>query len=131
MRVLVVEPDGLTGLMVTALFNRVPGYQAAWAKEENEAMALVDRQTFDVAICETRLRHGDGLVVGERLASRGLAVILVTTHDSAQLPPCRWAVGVLEKPFNEMSLRQAVNLITLSKQNKPLGDLPPHFRRFS
>ena len=130
MRVLVVEPDGLTGMMVTALLNRVVDCQASWVREEGEALSLVDRQGFDAAICETRLRQGDGMAVGKQLASKGIAVVLTTTFDASQLPPCDWAVGCLEKPFNESSLMQVVSLISRTRQNQPIGDLPPHFRRF-
>jgi CheY-like chemotaxis protein len=131
MKVLVVEPDGLTGMTFATLLNATPGYEAQWAKNESQAATLIARHAFDIVLCENRLKCGSGETLAKHLAQRGLAVVLTTTADTSCLPPLPWAAGCFEKPFDSHDLLQGLDVVRRIRQGLPPGKIPPNFRLFA
>ena len=83
MHVLLVEDDPLLGRGVEAALRRW-GHSTEWARDGEAALALADREDFDLILLDLALPRVGGLDVLRTLRRRGLRVpVLVTTARDA------------------------------------------------
>lgn len=108
---------------------RDQGYQLDTAMSKAEAIAALERKTYDVALCDIRLRDGDGFEVLAhcRQRSAGTAVILITGYgsvDSAVEAIRAGAFDFLTKPLIdaelELAIQRALNQRKVIEENKAL-----------
>lgn len=114
-RILVIddEPDHRTTLR--GILERTAAVVETYG-EPAEALAAVEREPFDVAICDLRLPGADGLEVMAELLARQprLPVVILTAYPtSASCAEAlqRGAAAYLEKPFAPEALRALIGTI--------------------
>ena len=76
-RILVVDDDPTIRQVVSLTLARMGGYEVVVAANVDEASALCDTRTFDLAIIDRRLPGGDGVVFAEGVRDRGGAARIV------------------------------------------------------
>ncbi len=109
---LVVDDNALNGRLTSALLRRL-GWQAQVAEDGLQALALLERQRFDLLLLDLRLPALDGEEVCSRvrkqLSLTQLPVVAYTGHATPQERSSLVAAGfddLLLKPtsFNDMQL---------------------------
>lgn len=106
--ILVVDDDkNLTELIRMRLESA--NYKVAIALKEEDAIAAVKEQVFDLSIVDLRLIHRDGLALMEEfhLINPDMPVIILTAHgsvESAVEAMKRGAYSYLTKPFDSQQL---------------------------
>jgi CheY-like chemotaxis protein len=109
---LVVDDNALNGRLASALLRRL-GWQAQVAEDGLQALALLERQHFDLLLLDLRLPALDGEEVCSRvrkeLSLTQLPVVAYTAHATPQERSSLVAAGfddLLLKPtsFNDMQL---------------------------
>lgn len=120
-RILIIEDEPLTAFDNEVMI-RDAGYEVVATHDDYaEAVAALDRGPVDLILSDVRLR-GDrtGLDLAEEARRRGIPLLFVTGHppDNA----CDLALGCLRKPYNERTLRAALEAVDehlAGKQPRP------------
>jgi NtrC-family two-component system response regulator AlgB len=115
MRVLVVDDDRNIRTTLRLCLEGA-GCHAVEASTAEAAVEAVERETFDLAFLDLRLREASGLDVLPRLlaARAGLEVVVITayaTFDTAVEAMRRGAVDYLPKPFTPAQIRHVVDQV--------------------
>jgi two-component system, NtrC family, response regulator AtoC len=110
--VLVADDDTVARDLLVEVLER-EGYRVRAAGGGAEAIALAERELFDVALVDLRMPDADGLVVLERLVAREPppAVLILTAFaamDTAIEAIRRGAYDYLSKPFRLEEIKRAV-----------------------
>ncbi|HEX2055556.1 MAG TPA: sigma-54 dependent transcriptional regulator [Nitrospiraceae bacterium] len=112
-RILVVDDDeGLLHLLRMRL--SAMGFAVTPCTTGQDALDAANREVFDIAITDLRLRGEDGLNLTEELlrTQPGLPVIILTAHGSipnAVEAMQRGAFGYLTKPFDDRELKATID----------------------
>lgn len=115
MNILVIDDEAsLRHTLRTSL--DILGHQAAEASNRNEAVAMLRRRPFEVALLDLRLAQEQGLDLLPMLLSvtPGLAVVIVTAYatiETAVEAMRRGATDYLPKPFTPDQLRLVLDRI--------------------
>jgi len=110
--VLVADDDAVARDLLVEVLER-EGYRVRAAGGGVEAIALAEREIFDVALVDLRMPDADGLAVLERLVGRepAPAVLILTAFaamDTAIEAIRRGAYDYLSKPFRLDEIKRAV-----------------------
>ena len=106
-RILLVEDEATTQQLLANVLRR-EGYSIDVAPGVAEAMNLVARQPYELAIVDWRLPDGDGLLVADRAADLG-AKTLVMSGYLFQMPAGRaMRHETLMKPLRPSEILAAV-----------------------
>jgi CheY-like chemotaxis protein len=111
--ILIVEDEPLIAMMLEDFLDSLGHDVVATCESVEEALALVDRGGFDVAIIDVQLKEGKTVwPVADRLADSGKPFVLAT-GGHVEPPPERHAnAPVLSKPYTidaiEPALAEAV-----------------------
>jgi DNA-binding NtrC family response regulator len=110
--VLVADDDAVARELLVEVLER-EGYRVRAAADGTEAIALAEREVFDVALIDLRMPDTDGLAVLERLVARepAPAVLILTAFaamDTAIEAIRRGAYDYLSKPFRLDEIKRAV-----------------------
>ena len=110
--VLVADDDAVARDLLVEVLER-EGYRVRAAGGGAEAIALGERELFDVALVDLRMPDADGLAVLERLVARepAPAVLILTAFaamDTAIEAIRRGAYDYLSKPFRLEEIKRAV-----------------------
>ncbi|HFD39310.1 MAG TPA: response regulator transcription factor [Anaerolineae bacterium] len=121
-RVLVVDDDQDTRDLVTEILAQ-EGYQVRSCTTGEEAIALLERETFDLILSDIKMPGINGIELLRHVRARGLdtIVILMTAYASVEtaVQALRGeAFDYLVKPFSLMELRQRVRH-ALQARTKP------------
>ncbi len=113
--VLVVD-DEINFLTLLRWFLSQRGYAVATASSADEALALLDRQSFKVALLDVRLGNVDGIDLLEQLiqCAPEIKVIMMTAYPtvaSIKLAFDKGAVRYLTKPVDLPELAEAIRLV--------------------
>ena len=116
MRVLVVDDEKNIRATLEVCLEGM-GCQVRAAATAEAALAALDREPFDLAFLDLRLRDASGLDLLPRLLALRpeLAVVIITafaTFDTAVDAMRRGAVDYLPKPFTPAQIRQVVEEVT-------------------
>ena len=116
MRVLVVDDEKNIRATLEVCLEGM-GCQVRAAATAEAALAALDREPFDLAFLDLRLRDASGLDLLPRLLALRpeLAVVIITafaTFDTAVDAIRRGAVDYLPKPFTPAQIRQVVEAVT-------------------
>jgi two-component system response regulator GlrR len=130
-KILVVDDDpNLLELIRMRLESA--GYEVAAVRDEEEALALVKAQIFDLCIVDLMLAHGDGVSLMEEFHAINPEVpaIILTAHgsiDNAVEAMRRGAHSYLTKPFEPrdllMQIERAIQHRRLNSEIKRLKEL--------
>nr|WP_276607519.1 response regulator [Limisphaera ngatamarikiensis] len=114
-RILVVDDEPLV-CEAMAMMLSFDGHQVQTAQTGAEALALLERQTFDLVITDYAMpeMRGDELVRHISARWPHLPVLMVTAHAevlAAERVPLPGVSMVLSKPFMLDTLRQAIEQV--------------------
>jgi CheY-like chemotaxis protein len=110
-RVLIVEDDALTALMLSHLITDMGCEVCGMASTGPRGLALADYHRPDLALVDVRLAKGtDGLLAARRMRRElHLAVMIISGSDLADYPD--WPAGelpLIRKPFDTAQITAAV-----------------------
>jgi CheY-like chemotaxis protein len=107
--VLVVEDDPVIALVAEAALRHIGSRQVALAASQDEALKLLRRQRFDLALLDVNLGTHDSAGVARRLARLGTPAIVTTGYsDIEQLAPPLRRLPHLCKPYDQDDLARAI-----------------------
>lgn len=123
-RVLIIEDEPLTAFDNEVMLKDA-GYEVVATHDDyEEAVAALDREQVDLILSDVRLRgEKTGIELAEEARRRGIPLMFITGHppDNAH----ELCVGCLIKPYNERTLRSALEAIdkhlTGEKSKPPKG----------
>lgn len=129
MRILLVEDDASIVRALSELL-RSEGYETAHAARQDDAIDLLKRERFDLALLDVTLAQGTGFAVcaAARDAAPGMPVIFLTASDdeySTVMGLDMGAVDYVAKPFRVRELlsriKAALRLTGMASQRLCLG----------
>ena len=111
LRILVAEDNALIGMLLEQMLTTMGHEVCAVEATERATIASAARCQPDLVIADGVLREGSGISAVETiLRSRSVAHIFVTGDHTAVRMRMPNAI-ILEKPFNEVSLEQAIRQV--------------------
>ncbi|MBO6936320.1 MAG: response regulator [Deltaproteobacteria bacterium] len=126
-RILVVDDDPTIRQVVSLTLARMGGYEVVVAANVDEASALCETRTFDLAIIDRRLPGSDGVAFAEGVRDRGGAARIViysgtgpTSEDEGSDVDDWW-----EKPLTSQELVDAVEQILAKPARSSASDAEP------
>ncbi|HUM17771.1 MAG TPA: response regulator [Candidatus Nitrosotalea sp.] len=120
-RILVVDDDAVLREVLTAALSG-DGYEVVAACDGSEALALLERQPYDLVLSDLRMPHVDGPSLYEtlrtrhrfpvRFATKLPRVIFMTGNAAEHTEFLRGTTDpILEKPFPLRVIRQMVSVL--------------------
>jgi CheY-like chemotaxis protein len=107
-RILVVEDEALIAMDLQALLEEA-GYQVLGPANSTEAaLAIIDKETPDLALLDVNLGRSDAFGVAAVLIERKTEVIFLTGHTAHKLPQAHRHLPLVSKPYLPQVLLQAV-----------------------
>lgn len=131
MRILLVEDDRAIVSSLTDLLAS-EGYGVATASTQDEALALLDAQRFDLALLDIGLPQGNGFAVcaAARDAAPEMSIIFLTASDDEYSTVAGLDMGAVDyvaKPFRPRELLSRIRVALRARQGAAalltLGDL--------
>ena len=110
-RVLVVEDEMLIGMLLEDMLTDLGHEVAAIVPRLKEAMAAVDRETYDLAILDVHLHGESAFPVADALIAKGKPFIFATGYGEWGLPENYRSRPVLQKPFAKDDLERLLNAL--------------------
>jgi CheY-like chemotaxis protein len=107
-RVLVVEDEMLIGMLLEDMLTDLGHEVAAIIPRLKEAMAAVDRETYDLAILDVHLHGESAFPVAEALIAKGTPFVFATGYGERGLPENYRGRPVLQKPFAKDDLERVL-----------------------
>jgi len=107
-RVLVVEDEMLIGMLLEDMLTDLGHEVAAIIPRLKEAMAAVDRETYDLAILDVHLHGESAFPVAEALIAKGIPFVFATGYGERGLPENYRGRPVLQKPFAKDDLERVL-----------------------
>ena len=107
-RILIVEDEPLVSILIEDVLAEIGWDFVGPARSVSEALALAEVEALSAAVLDVNL---DGMPVdpvSEALERRGIPYLLMTGYQRAELPLSLRHAPVLEKPFEPMTLLDAV-----------------------
>ena len=98
-RVLVVEDEMLIGMLLEDMLADLGHTVVAVVPRVNEALAAVQKETFDVAVLDVHLNGQAVFPVAEALIARGIPFVFATGYGERGLPDQYRGRPILQKPF--------------------------------
>ena len=112
--VFLVEDEVMIRMMVTDMLRELGHHVAAEAGRVGEAIELVQRTHFDIAILDVNL-HGEPVFpVAEAIKARHRPFIFATGYNSSILPDEFRNHPALQKPFRIEALRELIEVTVKS-----------------
>jgi len=109
LRLLVVEDEALVAMLLEDTLRALGCRCVGPAGNVAQALALLERETVDLALLDVNLGGGErSYPVADRLAARGIGFIFVTGYGTSGIDRRYDPVRVLQKPFDEHQLAQAI-----------------------
>jgi CheY-like chemotaxis protein len=108
LRIMLVESEPIVRLDMAEFLARC-GHSCAQACTIGGALELIDGQTFDVALIEVNVDHQLTDPVLRALRAKGVPCVLVTAYTRHELPPAFAGLRLVEKPFAEHDLIEALH----------------------
>ena len=107
-RVLVVEDEMLIGMLLEDMLTDLGHEVAAIVPRLKEALAAVERETYDLAILDVHLHGESAFPVAEVLIARGIPFVFATGYGERGLPENYRGRPVLQKPFAKDDLERVL-----------------------
>lgn len=114
--VLLVEDQPLIALMVEEFVHELGSANCLTAFDQNGAVAVIDRCSFDLAILDVNLTDaGPDFHIADLLHDRGIPFVFTSGHTVADLPARHRHVPFLSKPFELSNLADGLRAIIVDK----------------
>ena len=117
-RVLIIEDEPLTAFDKEVILRDCGLEVVATHDDFEEALAALDREQVDLILSDVRLR-GDrtGIDLAHEAKKRGIPLLFITGYppDNAH----ELAIGCLMKPYNDRTMRLALEAIDRHLDGKP------------
>jgi CheY-like chemotaxis protein len=110
-RVLVVEDEMLISMLLEDMLVDLGLEVAGVAPRLNEALAAVERETFDAVILDVHLHGQSAYPVAEALRARGIPFVFATGYGERGLPEQFHGQPILQKPFAKDDLERVLKSI--------------------
>jgi CheY-like chemotaxis protein len=107
-RVLVIEDEWMVTMLLQDFLEDIGCHVVGVAARLKEAFEKIDALAFDVAILDVNLHGQQTLPVAQALIGRGCAIVFATGYAATTVPPELRAVPILQKPFQQRDLEQAL-----------------------
>ncbi len=108
LRILVVEDDPLIGMLLGELLTEMGHQVCGVEREEAAAVAAAGAMKPDLLIVDARLGEGSGLRVVDAARLDGRLHHLFTTGDAPRVRAARPDSVVVQKPYDEAILAEAM-----------------------
>ena len=108
LRVLVVEDDAMIAMLLAETLAELGHTVCAVASTEFEAVAAAHRDRPDLMIVDAGLSEGDGVSAVETILLAGFMPHIFVTGNPLRVQALRPNAIVLQKPFFEPELVQAI-----------------------
>jgi putative two-component system response regulator len=111
-RILVIDDEAVIRMLVVEILESA-GYDVTSAESAERALALLDKEEFDLVVSDVIMPGLSGLELLEAVRARraSLPVVLVTgagTYETLSQALTRGAAGLVTKPFAHSDLQSAV-----------------------
>jgi CheY-like chemotaxis protein len=107
-RVFVVEDEALVSMLIQDLLIDSGCDIAGSASGFDEALRKVDSIDFDVAILDINLNGKESFAIADAIATKGIPYLFSTGYGRAGLPDSYRDSIVLQKPFRQKEMLQAL-----------------------
>jgi CheY-like chemotaxis protein len=107
-RVLVIEDESFVLMLLEDTLAEIGCEVAGTASRVAEALDKVGSLSFDLAILDVNLNGSQTLEVAARLAQAGVPFVFATGYGAAGLLSHFEGVPILQKPFQQSDLEQAL-----------------------
>ena len=110
-RVLVVEDEMLIGMLLEDMLSDLGHSVAAIVPRLKDALAAVDRESYDLAILDVHLHGESAFPVAEALIAKGVPFVFATGYGERGLPEAYRGRPVLQKPFAKGDLERVLKIL--------------------
>ena len=107
-RVLVVEDEMTVAILIEDIVNELAYEVAALVPRLEDAMRMVDSDTFDLAMLDVHLNGKTVFPFAEALKEREIPFLFATAYGPRGLPEEYRDHPVLQKPFGPVELKRAL-----------------------
>ena len=110
-RILVVEDEMLIGMLLEDMLTDMGHEVAAIVPRLKDALAAVERESFDLAVLDVHLHGESAFPVAEALIAKGMPFIFATGYGERGLPENYRSRPVLQKPFAKDDLERLLKTL--------------------
>jgi CheY-like chemotaxis protein len=110
-RILVVEDEMLIGMLLEDMLTDMGHEVAAVVPRLKDALAAVERESFDLAVLDVHLHGESAFPVADALIAQGVPFIFATGYGERGLPENYRGRPVLQKPFARDDLDRLLKAI--------------------
>ena len=107
-RVLVVEDEVTVALLIEDMVNELAYEVAGIVSRLDDAMRLLDSETFDLAMLDVHLHGKMVFPFAAELEAREIPFLFATAYGARGIPEAFSSHLVLQKPFGPVELRRAL-----------------------
>ena len=124
--ILVVDDEEYVTLVLKDGLESLPNCTVTTASNGNEAIALCQKQTFDLIITDYKMPVTDGLTLADHISQSypQTKIVMVTAHIDEHLQQRASQVDIqrlLQKPFKLADIRTAASeVLAQNQENKPI-----------
>src|SRR4051812_15863112 len=118
-RVLVVEDEALIAMLVEDMIHDSGGEMIGSAGKLTDAVDLARTAQADVALLDLNLGGALAYPVADVLRQRGVPIVFTSGYGSAALIQRFQDCPILDKPFDQNSLEQAIGTVLRSRAASP------------
>jgi CheY-like chemotaxis protein len=118
-RVLVVEDEALIAMLVEDMLHDGGGEMVGSAGNLTDAVALAQNAQADVALLDLNLGGALAYPVADVLRARGMPLVFTSGYGSGALIQRFQDCPMLDKPFDQISLEQAIGMVLRSRPGSP------------
>jgi two-component SAPR family response regulator len=110
-RVLVVEDEMLIGMLLEDMLTDMGLEVAAVIPRLKDALAAVERETFDLAILDVHLHGEAAFPIADALIGKNIPFVFATGYGERGLPDTYRTRPVLQKPFAKDDLERILKTL--------------------
>jgi CheY-like chemotaxis protein len=110
-RILVVEDEMLIGMLLEDMLTDMGHEVAAIVPRLKDALAAVERESFDLAVLDVHLHGESAFPVADALIAKGVPFIFATGYGERGLPENYRGRPVLQKPFAREDLERLLKTL--------------------
>src|SRR4051812_5833513 len=118
-RVLVVEDEALISMLVEDMIQDSGGEMVGSAGNLGDAVDLAREAQADVAVLDLNLAGALAYPVADVLRERGMPIVFTSGYGSGALIQRFRDCPILDKPFDQHSLEQAIDTALKSNAGSP------------
>jgi CheY-like chemotaxis protein len=115
-RILLVEDEMILGWLLQDMLTDLGCVSLGPAATVEQALAMIDGQAIDAAVLDVNLNGQMSYPVADALVARCVPFVFSTGYDKARMPERYIAVPVLQKPYHQSELSDALARLLAPKE---------------